>query len=470
MIGPSTGDSRSLLLVQQLAAEIRNRRRAAGLSQPELAAVIGYTRQYVSLAERPKRGLASAELVKAIDDALDAEGELLVLRHQADAARKACRPGAQSSIVADNAGTTGREPDKSPDPAEVEKAEHCGLVTQAAAITFGASLDEPVEMIITAADERQVPTRVRAGDVRHLSTAVATLEALDHQAGGGAVRHQALAALRWATSMLVASCTPSVRLDLAATTAHLADLAAWATFDAGYHTSARKLFLLGLDAARQSDDLGVRAHVASGLARQEIHVDNWAGGLELTQLAFTAMDALTPNAMAMLYTVKALAYARKRDAAECQRWIAAATDKYQPDSILNDPPWLRYFTPAKLDGDLANAMYDLALGGADVGDRTVHRLDLIDCLSTAFRNYQPDRARSKAITVTRLSTLLYLEGEQPTADQMAEEAISLAGQVRSARLADDLQVLLRALPPGAGSENHALDLHHRVYTVLAEMT
>lgn len=69
MVGtPSTGEDPPLSLGRQLAEGIRKRRKAAGLSQPVLAALIGYTRQYVSLAERPKRGLASAQLVEAIDD------------------------------------------------------------------------------------------------------------------------------------------------------------------------------------------------------------------------------------------------------------------------------------------------------------------------------------------------------------------------------------------------------------------
>ena len=64
---------------------------------------IGYTPQYVSLAERPKKGLASAELVQAIDNALDAGGVLVALRDQADAARKACRPGGSSRTMANDA-------------------------------------------------------------------------------------------------------------------------------------------------------------------------------------------------------------------------------------------------------------------------------------------------------------------------------------------------------------------------------
>lgn len=110
MAGPPTADDRWLLLAHQLAAEIRIRRRVAGLSRPQLAALIGYTRQYVSLAERPKRGLPSAALVQAIDDALRAGGALVALQQQADGARKACRPGTSPGNVAGEPGTIGSGP------------------------------------------------------------------------------------------------------------------------------------------------------------------------------------------------------------------------------------------------------------------------------------------------------------------------------------------------------------------------
>jgi transcriptional regulator with XRE-family HTH domain len=67
----------------RLAREIRERRLAAGLSQPQLAKLIGYTRQYVSLAERHGHNLPSSELVNAIDEALAADGALTALRRQA---------------------------------------------------------------------------------------------------------------------------------------------------------------------------------------------------------------------------------------------------------------------------------------------------------------------------------------------------------------------------------------------------
>lgn len=76
---------------EQLAAEIRRRRRAAGLSQRELALRCGYTREYVSLAERPGGNIPSRELVRAVDNALGADGELLDLRSRAKFAQQSFR-------------------------------------------------------------------------------------------------------------------------------------------------------------------------------------------------------------------------------------------------------------------------------------------------------------------------------------------------------------------------------------------
>ncbi|WP_165960467.1 helix-turn-helix domain-containing protein [Actinocrispum wychmicini] len=77
--------------VARLAGEIRRLRKAAGLSQSKLAADLGYTRQYVSRAERSGRPLPSADLVKALDLALAAGGELLRLREQAQLEQRARR-------------------------------------------------------------------------------------------------------------------------------------------------------------------------------------------------------------------------------------------------------------------------------------------------------------------------------------------------------------------------------------------
>ena len=458
----------------RLAQEIRRRRKAADHSHAQLAQAIGYTRQYLSLAERPGKGLPSAELVRAIDGALDAGGALLALRDEAVAERQALREnmgGTHAPSVEDV------EPDSPVDLVDVDGVEtpkRRELITVAAAVAFGAALNRPATRIIAEADVALVPATVRPGDVRELQQTVEVLEAWDHQAGGTAVRHHILGALRWGTGLLDSSCTPAVRGTLAATVAQLADLAAWATFDTGLHRHARELFLLGLQAAHESGDLGMRAHVATGLARQEIATGRPDVALELVQLAHTAADALTPNAVSMLHAVKALAYARKSDTTGCHRFVHAATDCYRPDLIGNDPAWIRFFSPAKLDGDTANALFDLLvvtaphLGRAEA-TKGAARTGLVDRLSRVVARYPDSRARSKAIAAARLATLLYLEGEPGRANIAARTAIDVADGVRSARLGSDLRVLARATG-AAPKDTTALALRAEAHDLALTMT
>jgi transcriptional regulator with XRE-family HTH domain len=77
----------------RLADEIRRLRRAAGWSQVELARRVGYTRQYVSLAERASHNVPSPELVRSIDRVLAASGNLIILRARAKAEQRTLRQG-----------------------------------------------------------------------------------------------------------------------------------------------------------------------------------------------------------------------------------------------------------------------------------------------------------------------------------------------------------------------------------------
>lgn len=104
-----------------LAREIRRRRKAAGLSQSELANAIGYSRQYVSRAERPTAGLASADLVRTIDVALGADGALAGLHTRLRDQRVARRRAGSADVVGEAsaaivAGPRGHRPEVPPAP------------------------------------------------------------------------------------------------------------------------------------------------------------------------------------------------------------------------------------------------------------------------------------------------------------------------------------------------------------------
>ncbi|RSN45121.1 transcriptional regulator [Amycolatopsis sp. WAC 04197] len=75
----------------RLAAEIRRLRGAVDLSQSSLGKRVGYTRNYVSMAERPGGNLPSQNLVEALDQALGAAGKLRALWCEAKAEQQARR-------------------------------------------------------------------------------------------------------------------------------------------------------------------------------------------------------------------------------------------------------------------------------------------------------------------------------------------------------------------------------------------
>ncbi|MEV5835083.1 helix-turn-helix transcriptional regulator [Nocardia sp. NPDC052112] len=76
-------------VADELAREIKRVRLEVGISQRALAAKIGYSRQYVSMAEWENSDLPSAELIRAIDTALCAGGELVALRAKAGSRQRA---------------------------------------------------------------------------------------------------------------------------------------------------------------------------------------------------------------------------------------------------------------------------------------------------------------------------------------------------------------------------------------------
>lgn len=70
-------------IADELAREIKRLRMKAGLSQRVLASRIGYSRQYVSMAEWEDANLPSRELIAALDSALEANGGLIGIRDRA---------------------------------------------------------------------------------------------------------------------------------------------------------------------------------------------------------------------------------------------------------------------------------------------------------------------------------------------------------------------------------------------------
>ncbi|MGH8929710.1 MAG: hypothetical protein ACRDZO_03490 [Egibacteraceae bacterium] len=287
----------------------------------------------------------------------------------------------------------------------------------------------------------EVPAHVGKADVARIRDAVRDLEKLDQKVGGGPTRYLVLGELRRAVRLRSSSMTPEVRQEWTAAVAYLADLTAWATFDSGLHEPARELFVLGLGAARESGDRSLLAHVADGFTRLELYVGDTASAFDLVCLGQSAASTLPASARARLEILAGQTYAQVPDLQACRDHIHRGEDHYARVDLASEPEWMQYFTPAKVEGDIATALYTLTLQAGERDEAVFARL------WTAADRYPASRARSKAINAARLAHLLYREGQVTDAASVAAQALDLASSVRSARLADDLRVMATSAHP-----------------------
>ncbi|MER7671343.1 hypothetical protein ABTY61_23155 [Kitasatospora sp. NPDC096128] len=286
------------------------------------------------------------------------------------------------------------------------------------------------------------PSRLRTGDVTRITQQTALLERADRREGGQAVHDLALRELRDAVALTSASTTPEVRTALLGAIARLANLTAWAAFDAGRYSQARPLFRLGLATAREHGDAALLCHVATNAARQEIHLRRSVVALELADQVGGRLPAA---ARAMLAAVRAQAYAVTGDERQMARHLLAAERAYgRVGDLASGPAWTKTITPAKVGSDGGFARYLLGAAAGCYDPQVVADLR---------RAAEADSAqtRVRAMATARLATVLYRQGERTEADHHAARATELARAVGSARLASALAELRAAAGTPAGA-------------------
>lgn len=271
------------------------------------------------------------------------------------------------------------------------------------------------------------PARLGTGDLAAVEQRVDDLAALDRLRGGAATLHFALGELDCLLGMGKSSMQPKVRTRLNTAVANLANLAGWASFDAGHTAHSRPLFQLGIDAAREAGDADALCHLATNFARQEIQERDAESALALADMA--AGSPLPRAALAMIDAVKAQAFALQGDEGQVRRYVDSAAAIHSGcTDLFGGPKWTWTITEEKVNSDTGYALYRLAV-------RTGHRSpELVNTLRTAEQNTDSARARVKAMVTARLATVLYQEGAREEADHYARSARLLAGSVTSARL------------------------------------
>ncbi len=305
-----------------------------------------------------------------------------------------------------------------------------------AALGVGAVALAPVAAMLQGAEPTPIPARVGATEIGQIRTAARVFAGWDHSYGGGLAREAVLAQLQWSAGLLDATCPARLRGQLYSAVGYLAHTCGFNSFDAYAHTDARNTFRFAFACAEEADDWHLRAKVLSSMARHEIWTGHPDDGLTLTEHALVRADRLTATERAMLHTAHARALAKMNRVRETLIAVGTADDQFARANPTNDPPWMVYYDAAQHHGDTGHALFDLAIRGRAAGEAGTR-------LAAAVAGHTNAFARSRAISQTKLASLMMATGDPLEAVTIGTAALEAAGAIRSRRAAEDLRELAR---------------------------
>lgn len=283
-------------------------------------------------------------------------------------------------------------------------------------------------------------TRVGLADVRRLEDVVAELRALDYRYGGGACRAAVEARLPAAVALLDGVTKTVVLARLCTAVADLYNLAGWTNFDQDRPAAALEAFARALELAVEAGNDDLQANIRYRIGRLHLHhgaVD--AALAEFARGREAALQAHSKLALAILSANQAWAHAKKADVTGALTYLRRARQEFAEAEGREPSPWDAFFGPTDMAAMVGTVHGELA----QVVD-VRHGRDGIPALTEAITGYRSGMTRSRSLTLIWLATVHALEGDLDVATAVGEEAIVLAGALRSPRTRQRLHSLSAA--------------------------
>jgi transcriptional regulator with XRE-family HTH domain len=434
----------------RLGAEIRSRRQARGLTLEALAALIGFSAQHISEAERAKAPV-SEPFVGACDHALDAGGSLLKLlpavvydrateRHGRSVAR---RQAARSSSVVvprrempEARAVAGNEvePGFATEPRRIPSSSHDSLQKSKkpdAATpnrdTEQSSVLDSVDRVVEPSYERlryalQHPTTVDLPAVAQLRDRLWDLDVLYVRAPSTSLLADTGRCLGDIGFLQAHARESRVGQQLCGAEAEAATLMGQLVWDASQrreHAAARAYLHQAIHAARASGNPTAEGRALLRMSMVALYGEkNPKSGLALAAQAVKVTTATSEviGGLAMLHAAEAHAMLGRRP--ECDRALSRASFRF--DRITATDPAIELFSPTQL-GRLAGSCY------LSLGDNR-RALSLLQTTAHALR----DGSKAQAIVLGNLALAQLRLGELDAATYAIHEAIDVIELTRGA--------------------------------------
>jgi transcriptional regulator with XRE-family HTH domain len=346
-----------------------------------------------------------------------------------------------------------------------------GLFTFASALTLGGiatvALDlERLATLVPASGGRAVPRRIGAADVQTIRGMTAVFRAADFRHGGGLAREAAVAQLGNVMRMRESRCTEPVRAELRLATAELGAVAGRMSFDVERHEGARRWWLIGLGAARESNHelaTDMMVHLQLEMASQSMHLRNPEEALSFARLAeMTAVNGDHPvSAQTRTYISlrQATPQAMLGKAELCQRVLDQGQERVGDADPTAAPPWTAHVTPTEITAITGDAMYRLAQ--REQG----HAPKAVEHLRTAIDTYGDKYARARAMNLPGLAGAYVQVGDLDTAIATGHQAVTEISALSSTRIHGRLRTLAEVAQP-YGHRSDVAELRQRIHQMV----
>lgn len=442
-------------------SELRRLRKTHGMSARKLGLLVQVSDDVLLLTEKGQYPSCQLELAHALDRELETDGffgrawPMAFGQRDADKKSRDADKHQKGKARGLQRGATGSilEGDELPPrPGSQEP------VDRRAFLQIGSlAAVAPIDLVQAFAPSRlMLPDSIGLGHIDQVQEIATAISGWDNRfGGGGMVGDVAESAMQWAAGLLQAECSQAHRADLFAAVSRLGVVVGASAFDSYAHDYATRSFRFAAECAEEAGDWHLRAKSYSFLARQAVWIEQPDDGLTYAEKGLVRSDRVTATERAMLHTARARAFGKMGRIRECMAAVGQADEAFEQSQPDEDPPWMAYYDKAQHSGDTAHALFDLVIRSDQDPGRASQRF------GAAVRGHTDAYKRSRAISRTKLASLVMAKGDPRQAAVIGHDALDEVGRLTSRRAADDLRQL------GAFTSQHprvqeARALHERI--------
>lgn len=311
-------------------------------------------------------------------------------------------------------------------------------VLQQLSVLSGAALLQPVRQWIGLLPV--VPaSRIGLVGLDELEESVRLFRRWDAAGVGGLKRKAVVGQLNAVAENVLDTPDTGTRHRLFQILAEFAELAGWMSFDQGLHGAAQRYYLLALHACREAGAPELAAHVIGNMIKLSNALGHYNDSLNLARAGLYALSENNSLVRTELLGLEAQGYAGvgSQAASDAVRSIETGIAVWHDRTNEPQPDWLHHMTQAaEVDCGAANTYTQLALAAEDrpSWQRYAEQAErhTLSARQTRSNRYE----RSRIVDEVRLARVRLAQREPVEAVRVATHALAMTGQIKSSIVCD----------------------------------